>query len=113
MGPLFSCSVTAVLQEVSLPAVDEGGGVTDDSQIVRLSDRVMAGRQLMTDEGRREETGGEEGSLAAIRLQSGEMWEVATAGRTDPEVLKWQLRIHWANRRHLYWMMMVSPEIKE
>lgn len=48
--------------------LQRGGGVTDDSQIVRLSDRVMAGRQLMTDQGRREETGGEEGSLAAIWL---------------------------------------------
>lgn len=35
--------------------------MTDDSEIVRLSDRVMARRHSMTDQGRREETGGEEG----------------------------------------------------
>lgn len=47
-----------------------GGGVTDDSEIVRLSDRVMAGRHSLTDQARREEIReeeeDEEGSLAAL-----------------------------------------------
>lgn len=45
--------------------------MTDNSEIVRLSDRVMAGRHSLTDQARREEIGGEEeddeeGSLAAL-----------------------------------------------
>lgn len=43
-----------------------GSGVTDDSEIVRLSDRVMAGRHSVTDQARREEIREEEGSLAAL-----------------------------------------------
>lgn len=35
--------------------------MTDDSEIVRLSDRVMAGRHPLTDQARREEIRGEEG----------------------------------------------------
>lgn len=40
--------------------------MTDDSEIVRLSDRVMAGRHSVTDQARREEIREEEGSLAAL-----------------------------------------------
>lgn len=48
----------------SLPAGDEGCGVTDDSELVGLSDRVMAGRHRLMDQARREGMEGEEGSLA-------------------------------------------------
>ncbi len=65
MGPLFTCCVTAVLQGVSLPAgwwrLQRGSAVTDDLEIVRLSDRVMARRHSLTDQARREEIRGEEG----------------------------------------------------
>lgn len=74
MGPLLSCSVTAVLQGVSLPAGDDGSGVTNDSEIVCLSDRVMAGRHSLTHQARREEIRGEEekgGSLAALSFNPG------------------------------------------
>lgn len=61
--------------------------MTDDSEIVRLSDRVMAGRHSLTDQARREEIKGEEevedeeeGSLAALSFNLGEIWEVGTAG---------------------------------
>lgn len=50
--------------------------MTDDSEIVRLSDRVMAGRHSLTDRARREEIRGEEegdekGSLAALPFNLG------------------------------------------
>ena len=48
--------------------------MSDDSKIVRLSDRVMAGRHSLTDEARREEIRGEEGekgSLAALSFNPG------------------------------------------
>ncbi|KAM3592671.1 uncharacterized protein V6R79_023148 [Siganus canaliculatus] len=81
---------TAALQRrgVSLPAGDDGcresGGVTDDSEIVGLSDGVMAGRHSLTDQARRGEIRGEEerdwgreggerrrGSLAALSFSLG------------------------------------------
>ena len=75
MGPLLICSVMAVLQGVSLLAGDDGSGVTDDSEIVCLSDRVMAGRHShSTHQARREEIRGEEeegGSLAALSFNPG------------------------------------------
>lgn len=55
----------------SLPAGDEGCGVTDDSELVGLSDRVMAGRHRLMDQARREGMEGEEGSLAALFFSPG------------------------------------------
>lgn len=63
--------------------------MTDDSEIVCLSDRVMAGRHSLTDQARREEIRGEEeddvdeergGKPGSFVFQSGEIWEVGTAG---------------------------------
>lgn len=47
--------------------------MTDDAEIVRLSDRVMARRHSLTDRARREEIGGEDewGSLAALSFNQG------------------------------------------
>lgn len=51
--------------------------MTDDSETVRLSGRVMAGRHSLTDQARREEIRGEEeeedekGSLAALSFNPG------------------------------------------
>lgn len=70
----------------------EGSGVTDDSEIVRLSDRVMAGRHSLTDQARREEIRGEEGwgreeKPGSFVFQSGEIWGGGDSGKkTDSEV---------------------------
>lgn len=55
--------------------------MTDDSEIVRLSDRVMAGRHPLTDRARRDKIRGEEGEdeegkPGSFVFQSGEIWEV-------------------------------------
>lgn len=55
----------------SLPAADEGCRVTDDSELVGLSDRVMAGRHRLMDQARREGVEGEEGSLPALSFSLG------------------------------------------
>lgn len=55
--------------------------MTDDSEIVRLSDRVMAGRHSLTDRARREEIRGRGGKPGSFVFQSGEIWVVGTAGK--------------------------------
>lgn len=56
--------------------------MTDDSEIVRLSDGVMAGRHPLTDQARRGEIRGEEdeeGKPGSFVFQSGETREEGTA----------------------------------
>lgn len=57
--------------------------MTDDSEIVRLSDRVMAGRHSVTDQARREEIREEEeeGSLAALFFILGRYGEWGKKGK--------------------------------
>lgn len=61
--------------------------MTDDSEIVRLSDRVMAGRHSLTDQARREEIKGEEeeedeeGSLAALSFSLGRYGRLGQLGK--------------------------------
>lgn len=63
--------------------------MTDDSETVRLSDRVMAGRHPLTDQARRgeiragEEEGGRGGKPGSFVVQSGEIREVLVGGGGD------------------------------
>lgn len=65
--------------------------MTDDSEIVRLSDRVMARRHSLTDWARREEIGGEEGTTNREAWQLclsiwGDMGGGGQQEKTNPEM---------------------------
>lgn len=60
--------------------------MSDASEIVCLSDRVMVRRHSLTDQARRGEIGGEEGKPGSSGFQSEEILKVGTAGKTNAEV---------------------------